>query len=60
MLRDIGKSGNENFVNRNYEMKPRIYYYIYGAAGSDKSTLSKYLAWTEIMFAFIFGTVSIG
>ena len=32
------------FIKRHYEMKPRINYYIYGASGSGKSTMSRYLA----------------
>ena len=38
------RAARTEFVKRHYEMQPRINYYIYGAAGSGKSTLSKYLA----------------
>ena len=38
------RAARTEFVKRHYEMKPRINYYIYGSAGSGKSTISKYLA----------------
>ena len=38
------RAARTEFIKRHYEMKPRINYYIYGAAGSGKSTISKYLA----------------
>lgn len=38
------RAARTEFIKRHYEMKPRINYYIYGASGSGKSTMSRYLA----------------
>ena len=38
------RAARAEFIKRNYEMKPRINYYIFGGTGTGKSTMSKYLA----------------